>query len=409
MNITYKYGRSKELLNLPDHTKELNIHDPKKNINKEAFINKLKKSILHSEKSLSNVGIVVSDKTRLCDYPLYLPWVTETIEGLGAEPEDITFYIAYGTHPRQSDEECLNTYGETYNKYLFTHHNSREHSAHTTLGITSYGTEARIRKDILRSSLIITFGAISHHYFAGFGGGRKLIFPGLGAQHAIYENHKLFLNFKKNKLHSACQPGNLYRNPLATDLKEIDAMLPGKISIHGILNSTGKVCALHVGRTYEDFEKACAIHNSHYRARESEVYDVVVASAGGYPKDINYIQSHKSIHNAAAFVKNKGHLILFAACNDGIGNDSFLEIFKMGDEAEIYNKLAKNYSGNGGTALATLAKTKRIHVHLVTSLAEEDCNLMGIHKTTVNEAREIISRNANKKIASIQNASMLIK
>ena len=37
-----------------------------------------------------------------------------------------------------------------------------------------------------------------------------------------------------------------------------------------------------------------------------EAYDLVVASAGGYPKDINYIQAHKSIHNAASFVKDGG-------------------------------------------------------------------------------------------------------
>ena len=40
--------------------------------------------------------------------------------------------------------------------------------------------------------------AISHHYFAGYGGGRKLIFPGLGEKESIYQNHKLFIDKKKS-------------------------------------------------------------------------------------------------------------------------------------------------------------------------------------------------------------------
>jgi len=182
----------------------------------------------------------------------------------------------------------------------------------------------------MQSTLLITFGAISHHYFAGFGGGRKLLFPGLGDRESIYHNHSLFLNMKEKKLEPGCQSGILDGNPIAEDLLEIENLLPPRISIHGILDSHGKVCQLHIGSAYGDFLGACNQHNIYYKSQSADHYDCVVASSGGYPKDINFIQAHKSIHNAASFVKDGGTLIILAECIDGVGTNTFLPLFREG-------------------------------------------------------------------------------
>ena len=67
---------------------------------------------------------------------------------------------------------------------------------------------------------------------------------------------------------------------------------------------------------------------------------MVVASAGGYPKDINFIQAHKSMHNAASFVQDDGKLIIFAECRDGIGNQAFMNLFKLGGWDQIFEQMA---------------------------------------------------------------------
>ena len=91
----------------------------------------------------------------------------------------------------------MNAYGKIYYKYTFIHHDCSDTGDMTTLGTTRRGTPVTLRRDVLQSTLLITFGAISHHYFAGFGGGRKLLFPGLAARESIYHNHSLFLNMKE--------------------------------------------------------------------------------------------------------------------------------------------------------------------------------------------------------------------
>jgi len=403
-----KYGSSEVSLTSPEDSVCLSHKEPALTVLPENFKQEVN-SCLHSpKKHFNNVGVVISDKTRLCQYPVYLPLLTEVLSDYGLDARDITFYIAYGTHPVQTRQECINSYGDTYNRFRFVHHNSKEDGRLTDLGSTTRGTGVKILKDILEHDLLITFGAILHHYFAGFGGGRKLLVPGLGGYDTILQNHQLFLDFENRKLREGCQSGNLDDNPLALDLEEINSLLPERIEIHAILNSRKEVCELYFGTGYGDFRDACKRYDHFFRAGEARLYDLVVASAGGYPKDINFIQAHKSIHNAASFVKDNGALIIFAECRDGIGNQAFLNLFKLGGWDPIFEKMEAKYENNAGTALAMIDKCRRIKIHFVTSLDKETCNLMGAVKTSPGQAQQLIAGDTGE-IAWIENASLLYK
>ena len=48
----------------------------------------------------------------------------------------------------------------------------------------------------------------------------------------------------------------------------------------------------------------------------AEQADIVIASTGGYPKDINLYQSQKTIDNAVYAMKPGGVIILLAECPD---------------------------------------------------------------------------------------------
>ncbi len=386
MEAGLKYASEELSFSLPDNCDEIRHREPVPAVDLENFRSELQKYIRHFGADLKTVGISVSDKTRLCQFPIFLPLITEAFLEYGLQKEDITFFIAYGTHPPQSEEECLRAYGEIYREYRFVHHNARDEEGLKALGSTSRGTEVKINKEILEKDLVVTFGAILHHYFAGFGGGRKLLFPGLAGYDAILHNHSLFLDFENKRLEPGCQSGQLDGNPLAMDLEEINALLPPKLEIHGILNSQKEVCEIHFGLNYEDFKKACLRYDFHFRTPGMKDYDLVVASAGGYPKDINYIQTHKAIHNAASFVKDGGTLVILAECIDGVGNKAFTDLFKLGGPEGIFREMAVAYKNNAGTALATIEKARRLSIRIVTSLDEDTCTMMGYVKTSPEEA-----------------------
>jgi len=408
MNTQLKYGRVEILLDLPPFAIMPEYSEPEFEIDRTVFVQDLERYLPGDRDRYRNVAVVVSDKTRLCGYPEYLPWITDVLLQKGTEKSNICFYIAYGTHPPQSDQESICSYGDVYSEYKFIEHNCRDESVFEIPGTTKRGTPVTIRKDILQSSLVITFGAISHHYFAGYGGGRKMLFPGLASRGAIYHNHSLFLDPATRMLASGCQPGNLTGNPLAEDLEEIDTFMPPKISIHGILNSSGKVCRLMVGDTYLDFMEACRVHDGYFRYTPEHQFDLVIASSGGYPKDINFIQAHKSVHYAAAFVKDGGTLVMLSECIDKIGSDYFMKYLKAGSFEAAFALLESKYEGNGGTALSMMGKTKRIRICMMTSLSAEDCEILGVTKVSAEEIKQIMATEEGV-MAVIRNASILVK
>ena len=176
-----KYGSLEIPLTVSGETFRLSHIEPQVSTGPDELRALLASQLSASLKGVSDVGIVVADKTRLCEYPIYLPIISSFLIEAGIPPPHITFYIAYGTHATQTEEECLASYGETYKQFQFVHHNSRAREDFQTLGNTSRGTSILIARSVLQHDLLISFGAILHHYFAGYGGGRKLLFPGLAA------------------------------------------------------------------------------------------------------------------------------------------------------------------------------------------------------------------------------------
>ena len=326
----------------------------------------------------------------------------------GAAPDRITIHIAYGTHPHQREEESRRAYGEVFDTYTsWSHHSCDDADAFVDLGRTERGTPVRLRKDIMTASCLVTFGAISHHYFAGFGGGRKLIFPGLGERQAIYHNHGLFLDRTGRRLAGGCRPGRIAGNPLAEDLAEIETHRPADFAVHGILGGHGQVCDLLVGQGGDGFAQACERH-AHHAGVKGPQYDMVLASCGGFPKDVNLIQAHKAIHHAASFVRDGGCLILLAGCADGVGSETFLPWFDTGGWDAAFDRLADQYAGNGGTALAMMEKVGRIEISLVSSLAPEIADKIGVALLTEAAARKRVNDHQGT-LAVIPNASVLFR
>ena len=407
-SIELKYGRQKISLPLPDRTDIFHIHEPDKKITPSLFASRLRNELERLNPDLSGIAIVVGDKTRLCGYPEYLPVLLDTLENVGADPERMTVFIAYGTHAPQTDKECLEAYGGAYQNVRFVHHDCADDKCFVNSGKTSRGTPVLIRRDIVETNFLITFGAISHHYFAGYGGGRKLVFPGLGQKASIYHNHGLFLDRERQTLSPYCQSGIMDNNPLAEDLAEFETFRPADLAIHGILDSRGQVCDLLPGAGTDHFRNACAEHGKHCEVSVTGDYDLVIASCGGYPKDINFIQSHKTIEHASKFVRDDGMLIILAECKDSVGSKTFLPWFEMGSWKKAFDRLARNYEGNGGTALSMMSKSKRIRILMATELSDSICNTIGVEKISPDQIKPLVKQSTGS-LAAIPNAGLVVK
>ena len=402
MEINLKYGNGIVNLSLPERADAFKSDELISQFDPENFYREFLQKIINRNLHAKKVAIVVADKSRRCNYPVLLPLIVKALRKTEVKNKDIRFFIAYGTHASQTESESLATYGDVFREYRFVHHSTNETTRYKDLGRTNRGTLIEIREDIFEHDLIVTIGAISFHYFAGFGGGRKLLFPGLASKNAILNNHRLFLDTQSKQLHAACRPGNLEDNPIAEDLKEIAGMLPKHIEIHGLMNENGALIDTLIGEEYVDFEKACIIHKKNFRVNDNKKYDVVIASAGGFPKDINFIQAHKAIHHASLFAKEGGKIIVLAECCDGIGSESFLEHFRH-EYKDAFDEINSNYTGNGGTALSLMEKSRKFKIFLLTSLEEKHCLQTGIKKLATASAIADHFTNTSESVLIMQN------
>jgi nickel-dependent lactate racemase len=149
------------------------------------------------------------------------------------------------------------------------------------------------------------------------------------------------------------------------ELIEMASMLRPAFLINAIHAPDGRLAAFVAG----DWEKAwlagCQAIKAIYGVPLAEQADIVIASAGGAPKDINLYQGTKAMDNAVLAVKENGVVILTLACQD-IGEPSdFSRWFEHGAEWRE-RQLRENFTVPGFVALKCGLDLQRIPHILVT-------------------------------------------
>jgi nickel-dependent lactate racemase len=136
--------------------------------------------------------------------------------------------------------------------------------------------------------------------------------------------------------------------------------------------------AAFAGDWHEAHLAGCEFYAERFSYPVHERADLVVVSCGGFPKDINFIQAHKSMEYGSQALKEGGVMILLAQCRDGYGHPTFFSWFRFGDLGDFEAELRKNYEINGQTAYSALQKAQRFRVVLVSGLPPEEVAAMGM-------------------------------
>jgi nickel-dependent lactate racemase len=120
--------------------------------------------------------------------------------------------------------------------------------------------------------------------------------------------------------------------------------------------------------------------------------DVVIASAGGYPKDINVYQAQKALDNAYQAVKSGGTIILVAECSEGYGEPIFEKWIEEANAPEdIIKRLKKKFVLGGHKAYSIAKLVKGVEVIFISSLPSEKVRkLFFIPMENISQALEYI-------------------
>ncbi|MBA7498039.1 Lactate racemase [subsurface metagenome] len=370
-----KYGKEEIRLPIKDENiiKILNLKKQKALLNPENSLKELFKNPISSpslrdliiQKKAKKVLIIVNDITRPTPYELILPPLLDELHQTGIKKENIIFMVATGIHRSNSQEEIKGMFGENiFSAYKFINHDCDDPRS-KDLGKLKSGNKLWVNPIVSDIDFIITTGVIVPHYFAGFSGGRKSILPGICGRRTIEGNHS-------QMVHPNARSGNLKDNPVHQEMQEAAEKVGVDFNINVITDEHSEIIEIVAGELLASWQEGVEICKKIYICPIEKKADVVIASAGGYPKDINVYQAQKALNNAYQAIKSGGTIILLAECLEGYGEPTFENWIEEANTPDDIIKRLKNKFVLGGHKAYAIAKlTKEVEVILISSLPSD--------------------------------------
>ena len=327
------------------------------------------------------VVIITSDITRYTGSEVYLPLLVEELNRCGIADHAIEIVIALGIHRKQTAEEHRRILGSLYGRIAVHDHECDAQEQLVDLGQTSSGLPVQINRRVMEADRVIVTGTIGLHYFAGFGGGRKSLVPGVASRTTCMATHFAIFNPpEQGGRNPEARTANLDGNPVHQAILEAAKKVKPDFLLNTVLTTDKQIARVFCGELEQAHLAGCELARALYTAPLEKTVDLAIVSCGGEPKDINFIQSHKALDYGVQAVRPGGTVILLAACPDGFGNATFFDWFNY-EDLDVFEKALRNrYEINGQTALSTLSKARTWRVILVSEFDREQTTKMGMEK-----------------------------
>jgi len=328
------------------------------------------------------VVIVTSDVTRPCPSERLLPPILEELTAAGIPNENVTIVIALGLHRPMSASELKSAVGaDVYRRVRVINHDPADT---VRLGVTSAGTPVEFFRPIVEADLRICLGNLEFHYFAGYSGGAKAILPGCTSEAAVRANHAMMVR-------PEAAAGRLEGNPIRADIEEGVAMLGVDFILNVLVDGNHRIVGAVAGEVTAAHRRGCEMVTQRGTVLVPEQADIVLVSAGGYPKDVNLYQAQKALDNAAHAAREGGIIILVAECSEGYGNRTFEDwMTEAHCPQEVLDRIQREFVLGGHKAAAVASVLKRARVYLVSALPAESVQRCGLVPfNDVGEAMEI--------------------
>jgi len=261
----------------------------------------------------NEVVIIFDDMTRVTRVAELVPFVLEELAEAGIPDNRIQFICATGAHMALDRLSFIKKLGEaTLARFPVYNHNPFDNG--TYIGTTSYGTDIYLNAEVMKCDFKIGIGSIVPHPEAGFGGGGKIILPGIASMATIEHFHHMESEFRQK------YPGKLITgmgvfddNPLRLNIEEAVALAGLDVKIDGIVNAWGETVAIFAGTPEPTWAAAVAEAKAHYLTAETKGEGIVIANTFAKANE-----AVNGLHTAFSAVSDEGgDIVLIANAPDG--------------------------------------------------------------------------------------------
>jgi nickel-dependent lactate racemase len=257
--------------------------------------------------SRSRVAVVVSDATRDEPRDAMFAAVRERLSHLSDGA--FTVVIASGTHAPRPPETALDA--ATLRRFAVVVHDGSDLSACVDLGTTPEGTRVRVNRALVETDLVVSLGRVRPHYFAGYSGGVKGVFPGCGHSADVRKNHLL-------KADPTARLGSIVNNRCRADMEAAAQLLPTPKFLLNVIadcdNGAVDAVAGDIVLAHREAARRAApwFQVDAPRAR-------VVVTSDRPPVTSSLYQAAKLLPPAGAVLEEGGTAVLVAGCEEGTG------------------------------------------------------------------------------------------
>lgn len=355
--------------------------------------------------------IVINDITRPTpSYKLVPPLLDELNKG-GIKDNDICIIVAIGSHRGNTIKELKQMLSpEVTERVHVINHDYSNQEMLRYIGKTKRGVPIELNRVFCDADIKILTGTIAPHQSAGFSGGRKSVLPGIAGKEALMIHHSYPLRLKGPAM------GRIRKNYFSEEAIEAARIVGVDFILNVVQNSKKEIIKAVVGDLIEAWLEGVKWARKIHEVVVTEIRpEVVIASPGGFPRDINLYQTQKAIAPAEIIVKEGGTIIVPSECIKGIGGGK--NFYNWLNEANNIKEVIERFKNEGynessNKAFLYARVLKKAEIIIVTkNISTKILNNIFLKRAdTVEEAvQEVLLKHGKDcKIALIQNAPEII-
>jgi len=224
------------------------------------------------------VVIIFDDMTRVTRTAEIVPFVLEELAQAGIPDDRIRFIAALGCHGAMNRFDFVKKLGEEV-LARFPVYNHNPYANCTYVGTTkTFGTKVYVNEEVMRCDLKIAIGSVVPHPRSGFGGGGKIILPGVTSFETTEYNHRMFFKIAQEQGPSVIGMGVFDPNPARIDIEEAAALAGLDVVINCLVNMWGETVAIFAGALKPTYAAAVKAAKAHYLTPRLKEKDIVIAN-----------------------------------------------------------------------------------------------------------------------------------
>ncbi len=275
------------------------------------------------------VAVLFDDATRPTPTGALFSLVVAELARAGVRESDVFPVYAPGLH-RPPDPRPVRKYGEALfqNPRLVVH--DYETSPLTFRGITSRGVPVFANRIVDEVDFRMSIGHITPHMDAGFGGGGKIVLPGISGKPSVEQNHAFMIA-------PASRLGKADGNPVREDMDEAGKLAGLDFIVNVVADADGQVAAIAAGDPVAAHRWGCHAKVDLIGYRLDAPVDVaVVVEPDGY-----LARAMAAMLYADRAVRLGGSIILVAPCRPGWADPASIACRLTPEEALAQKSMAE--------------------------------------------------------------------